>query len=500
MEGREIDLIDLIVEILYRWKGMVLSAVIGAVLLGGLSYYRSMEQVKSTAYTALPALEAKDYLENSLSTADKIAARRAASIETSYRQYEDYLKESVLMKLDPTAIPQVTLIYSVDAKDKEEAEAVTALYLQVLRSGELAEKLAAVDETLTPASASELIQASGAYDREETVQLSQFKDGKVAGTYPAKSYDLSPSASFSVILRNTTLEKAVKMADTTGEYIENLPSDGIFNERKHTCALVSRTEGITMDASLMEYQKMYRDSVYSADDRSVAPLKDKLSGSGLAYYNALMEIEEQQRGSLEDVGETQENVAMMKASVSKKYVVIGFAAGLFVFAGIYLISYLLNLKLHYTDDLGVMYGISRIASVPDDKKWNRSAYAGWLRSIRDRGKRAFTRDKAVELAGAGIRELMNKKEIESVCIIGCGMEEKTADIRDGIVKALSAANLKAEAIDNILYDAEAFHRFCSYEGVVLFEKAGGTLYDEIKQELNKISEQGMILLGAVIIE
>ena len=41
MKQREIDLRDMIVDILFHWKGLLVIMIVGAVLMGGLSYVRS---------------------------------------------------------------------------------------------------------------------------------------------------------------------------------------------------------------------------------------------------------------------------------------------------------------------------------------------------------------------------------------------------------------------------------------------------------------------------
>ena len=43
---REISLIDLFAEILLHWRGILISALLGAVLLGGFGYVRSLQSAK----------------------------------------------------------------------------------------------------------------------------------------------------------------------------------------------------------------------------------------------------------------------------------------------------------------------------------------------------------------------------------------------------------------------------------------------------------------------
>ena len=85
-------------------------------------------------------------------------------------------------------------------------------------------------------------------------------------------------------------------------------------------------------------------------------------------------------------------------------------------------------------------------------------------------------------------------------MIGCSMEGQTGEVASSIVNSVSGSGLKAEAIADILYDADAYNKFCSYQGVVLLEKAGETMYEEIMNELRKITDQGLTLLGAVVVE
>ena len=524
MEEREIDLIDLMVEILYRWKGMVLAALVGAVLLGGFSYYKSMQAAQSASYTSMPAKEAKEYLERGLSATDKFNARQAVASERALERYEEYFEESVLMNLDPNAVPQAVLVYSVDAKDQTEAENITALYIQMLKSGKLAEHLSELDGSMTKAAASELISVSGSYDTGSTMVFQDTFASAYGTAHTATTSDSDPAVSFTVILRNRTEEAVVPMADAADEYIGRLSKDNAFSGKSHTCKLAARSEGVVMDAELMEKQKVLTDAVYAYSNITnyAATSRDKLKGSGLAYYNVLKELEKEfaapdprktaddaTGSSAEATGSSAEtagntagtaSVSTAKPSINKKYIIIGFVAGAFVYAGVLLLIYLLDSRIHYTDDLNVLYGLSRIGSIPDEKKWNRSAYTRWLRKIRDRGNRFFARDKAVELSCTGIRTLAGKKELSSVCVIGCSMEGQTGEVASSIVNSVSGSGLKAEAIADILYDADAYNKFCSYQGVVLLEKAGETMYEEIMNELRKITDQGLTLLGAVVVE
>ena len=48
MEEREIDLLDMVADILSHWRGLLVAVMIGAFLMGGLSYVKSYRNVKNT--------------------------------------------------------------------------------------------------------------------------------------------------------------------------------------------------------------------------------------------------------------------------------------------------------------------------------------------------------------------------------------------------------------------------------------------------------------------
>ena len=56
MEEREIDLLDMIADILSHWRGLLAALIIGAILMGGLSYvksYRNVQRIQSVEQEVL---------------------------------------------------------------------------------------------------------------------------------------------------------------------------------------------------------------------------------------------------------------------------------------------------------------------------------------------------------------------------------------------------------------------------------------------------------------
>ena len=65
MEEREIDLLDMVADILSHWRGLLVAVMIGAFLMGGLSYVKSYRNVKNTQLVEETGLE-EETVENQL--------------------------------------------------------------------------------------------------------------------------------------------------------------------------------------------------------------------------------------------------------------------------------------------------------------------------------------------------------------------------------------------------------------------------------------------------
>lgn len=55
-------------------------------------------------------------------------------------------------------------------------------------------------------------------------------------------------------------------------------------------------------------------------------------------------------------------------------------------------------------------------------------------------------------------------------------------------------------MDNVLYNAEEMEKVEGMMGVVLVEKVGSTLYNEITNELSLLKRQEVVVLGGIIVE
>lgn len=134
MEEREIDLLDMIADILSHWRGLVVALVIGAVLMGGLSYVKSYQNIQNiqnaqpieeeTTLDAATVEKQLMQLEETLEESQKAAVLTTMDDEREYIWKENYAENSVYMQLDPFNIAQRQLVYQIRTTEENQNQSL----------------------------------------------------------------------------------------------------------------------------------------------------------------------------------------------------------------------------------------------------------------------------------------------------------------------------------------------------------------------------------------
>lgn len=140
MKPREINLVDLFVEILLQWRKIIVFMLVGAILFAGFGYVRSQRTYQEQKTEAerlearlqeLQALQTsedgteeiypeKQWLEEQLTEAE-IAGVNAVIKMQEYRQKrQSYWEQSVLNRVDALMVPTAELTFHISADTKED--------------------------------------------------------------------------------------------------------------------------------------------------------------------------------------------------------------------------------------------------------------------------------------------------------------------------------------------------------------------------------------------
>lgn len=140
MQTREIDLLDMIADVLSHWRGLTVALVLGAVLLGGFSYMKSLrtvqnvQQPETVVQEETTVEEQLTQLEQSLDDKSLATVLAVVDDEKEYDLKKTYSENSIYMQLNPLQTAQTELIYQVQTADGSMDGQLGALYTSLLNN------------------------------------------------------------------------------------------------------------------------------------------------------------------------------------------------------------------------------------------------------------------------------------------------------------------------------------------------------------------------------
>ena len=400
--------------------------------------------------------------------------------ENKYDLKEIYYKNSLYMQLDPLHIVQKELVYQIQSEDNSGGSKFGSVYGNVIKNVGLYDWIEQ-QTGMDAAYVGELISAdvkSGMTIADGTQVL------------------LSDSNCVKIVIMQKDEESCEKLADAVKEYLvmqqENL-SQEIGN---HELILLSETMGTVMNTGVLNSQTAYRDEISSLK-ATIAATKAGFTEEQKQYYDLLTQNDSEIVNTTQDAAA--EPVTVQKPSVSIKYVVLGAVIFAFVYAMILCLMYIFNGKLRASDELQNLYHIPQMGLIVKDSK-KKLLPDKWVDNLRNHGKRKFTPAQSIELAVAAVKIAAVKNGLNHVCLMGCNLAEGADNVCESIKQALEKEQIAVTILDNVLYNAEAMEKLEKEKGVVLVEKAGSTLYNEVAKEIELLTRQDIAVLGGIVVE
>ena len=489
MEEREIDLLDMIADILSHWRGLLVALIIGAVLMGGFSYVKSYRNIQSTPTVEeepeldeLAVEEQLTQLEDSLSDSEKAAVLTTVDDEREYLYKDKYFQESVYMQLDPLDIVQTELVYRIQAEDEGLAQHLGTLYKNIVGGVGLydwVEQQTGIDA----AYAAELISVS-------TNPEIFVRNGANISTG-------SDNLKVTVIQKDE--ETCGQLAAAVSSYMEQQQKNLVKELGNHELILLSETSGKIISTDMMARQIDYGNQVRNLRS-GIASAKAGFTADQQKYYDLLTWEEETREAEMDQKDTTtEEEPVLASPSVSKKYVLLGAVLFAFVYAGILFLIYIFNSKIRVSDELQSLYHIPLIGVVVKNSK-KKFILDKWVDDLRYYGKRKFDAKQSMELAFAAVKIVAVKNKLNTICLMGCNLEAGAGSVCENLKTALEKEGVNVTVLDNVLYNAESMEKVEAMTGVVLVEKAGSTLYNEVANELALLKRQDITVLGGIIVE
>ncbi|WP_155834463.1 hypothetical protein [Butyrivibrio sp. FC2001] len=507
----EIDLIDLAKELLAKWKIVLLSAVIGAVLMGGYGYMKSGHEVDVQTGEAVTENESSKLasLRGALSESD------AAVVESMADQYLTYAKEyayqleyvdnSILMNLDAYKVQKLTSYYAINNCDYElkqdsenddsnqinlvgadstiskqlysnglvvsDANNVAAIFRKELLNKDVLAKAAEVTEneyseeqmaeliTVEIDANSILAVSVRGFDEDISRQIMDIVteniDSVAEKAKTAFEFDMSYINSYYSIEKDTGLI-GIKQSAVT--YLHTLKSNMVYMNN----SIVLTADQKNYYAALTEMiNKVYLDKAVRGD----------IDADNVAEINSIDDLV-----SFDDGEEVETRIVR---SFNKKYIALGAFAGMFVAMLAYAALYVLLGKLHTESDMRDAFGVPVIGTLPvgDKDKLNNK----------------------LDLVASELSISASKAEAKKACLVGTSSDAESKEIKR-LIQDKIAGGITTTVSNNIFTDPKDLHMLSESDVAILVEKANESKLEDIARELELCKNCGVRVLGAVVLK
>ena len=482
MQDREISLIDLLVDILLKWRIIIAAMMIGGILGGFLSYVQfsketNEQSVENTVleegYNSTLLLE----LENSLTDVQK----NHVNIVLNYDELGRYYNESFLMQIDANNVPTSELIYQVVTDDEAAGNRIGRNYKETLATG-IVEWLVKGGMIKKDASKmAELVIIDNTEDKQtekdfDTVDKVSKDDAyiRIEIVHPEEK----SCKELAKEVMNYLAEEQKLIAETMGE---------------HELQLVEQDFAIVTDVVLEERQLEVANAVFEGN-QDAAYLRRNFSDKEMQYYNYMSLLIKQ-----ELTGESQKgSVGRYSPLNSPLYILVGMFIGAFVYMFCFFIAYIFSNKLRINDEFPKGLELEILGRISSNRKYK--GIDKWINSLRYGKKKMPSREDAIGLAAIAIELTAKEGNAEKVACVLNDLEENSKMVAQELEEKLKEKNIGVLPVESILYDAKEMETLQSEKVAYLVSKTGKTAYDSIIKEVKLLKRQNIIVAGVLIIE
>ena len=472
-EEQEIDLIDLLFELLMHWRGMVISMLVVAVLAAGYSFLSSKmsadharqqqemlsQQIEQIQQEGTSSAESVD---EEMTETEKLEVQKLLVNEELYAKKREYYDNSYLLKCDANSMYQVTLTYTVNTTNRTTACDIQQIYGNTIETSALLQQLS---------------DASGV----PFTSIGEMVD--VSADNPDRG-----SKIFSVTLTAPNQEMADALTKVTQQYIKNLQKQLRGDGYEHTLDEVCDSQGPVVLDWLVDQQESVQNSILSYES-TIASLRDSLSSKSKIWDYYIT-----QGGVYEPIP---------KVKISLKITLIGAILGIFLYAAVICVQYLMNSTLKRSDDLNQLYrlaALGRVTLPKEGKKLPFQQVDNFILSLRNRNKTLLTETQATELAYTQTALTAKKAGARRVCMVGACLKDETLRICEEIKAKLEQDGFQIEILPDVLYSAQSAEKLDDTEAAVFVETVAGTRYEQMDEELAILNRLGIPALGCITVE
>ena len=446
---------DLIKECIRKIWIIIVAMVVFGILLAGFRYAKDKKNIANTTVAESTEKVDVEKIVDDLESDDYNQVMTYVDI-TNYRdQNRVYTADAKLMKINPYKVDTVLLQYYVNAEDENTRKDMAAAYLSYISGGSLAADV--VENNDLEASSSDI---------QELIQCDA--TGLTTGT----SFYTENTNTINMYVYGVDEQDAKDIASYVKESMDAY-SQKLSAVAPHTLTLFEEQYSVTCATKLVSLKNDRFGNLITYNDRTTSYeglLSDKQKESAQKIIAAQKENDELEDS--DETGKTAKKDETPKASISKKYLVVGAFLGLVLAVVIIVLRYMFDPTIKTSKDLQMFYGTNFIG---------------------DEGQA----DGAL-LAASKIINMCSNRQIKKVLIAGKMASENEAAIKE-VVDAVEKKGIVADIIGDILTDADAVQTLEAKSNVVLVEAVRKSKYEDFNQEKALCESLDAQLLGYIAI-
>lgn len=446
---------DLIKECIRKIWIIIVAMVVFGILLAGFRYAKDKKNIANTTVAESTEKVDVEKIVDDLERDDYNQVMTYVDL-TNYRdQNRLYTADAKLMKINPYKVDTVLLQYYVNGEDENTRKDMAAAYLSYISGGSLAADVVENNDLEDSSS-----------DIQELIQCDA--TGLTTGT----AFYTENTNTINMYVYGVDEQDAKDIASYVKESMDAY-SQKLSAVAPHTLTLFEEQYSVTCATKLVSLKNDRFGNLMTYNDRTTSYeglLSDKQKESAQKIVSAQKENDELEDSN--ETGKTAKKDEAPKASISKKYLVVGAFLGLVLAVVIIVLRYMFDPTIKTSKDLQMFYGTNFIGDVAQA-------------------------DGAL-LAASKIINMCSNRQIKKVLIAGKMATENEAAIKE-VVDAVEKKGIVADIIGDILTDADAVQTLEAKSNVVLVEAVRKSKYEDFNQEKALCESLDAQLLGYIAI-
>ena len=501
----EIDLLDLFWELLMQWKPILVCMVLCGCLLMPAMYLKDMRRYRASVAASEELIKKvsgetdEESAEEMSSALEETEQKAVDNAVLSYRQLLDlqYVYDTtVRYHLDPKSLQALTLSYRLHADDAGQLSVLRDAYASCLGKMDAKKQIADAYGIASLDEAEQMVSVSGG-DAASTIAGSTDITLKVVAYLVDDTDADAVSECIQSIIKSYKAEAGNMIGGHSvtllSEEEEALRDTAIFSERAD---IESRIVGLestinTTTAAFSDEQKQVYDYLTAKLDEEYG-IEDA-DGEDKDEKAAVKDTAEQP-----DEASADEAADIDKPSMNPKYFLLGMLLGAFLYAGIYVVWWIISPRVRQSDEMAGWLGIrplGEIRSYPAKSAAEKFFKDKWIYGIRYKNRLD------TEGALATIREriqLMPENANGLLFIQPTEMTDRQKEFVDRIVREAGrdiTVVLPEEAASVAIEE-----RLAEHPQVVLVSSAGKTPYKAVRRLYAGCRNYGADFYGHILIE